>query len=519
MRKLLGLLSSVSLVAHPAFATDLAPPVYKARPIAAPFNWTGCYAGATAGVVEGKSNVSWAADPAGFPTGIPSTDPPPASTPWGKGDKDKYGKGDKDDRYGKGDKDDHYSKGDKDDHYSKGGKDDRYGKGDKDDRYGKGDKDDRYGKGDKDDRYGKGDKDDRYGKGDKDDRYGKGDKDDRYGKDGKDDRHGKDGKDDRYAKGGNNNNSNGNGSPGGPGGNNNSNGNGSPGGPGGNNNSNGNGSPGGPGGSKWSGGNWSGSGDNYSGSGGSDYGKGDKGDKDDRYGKGDRGHRYSKGDGDNKYGKGDKDDKSGNNNPDPPPPPTLTQGFAVGTGDAISAQTGNSLSSTGFTGGVELGCNWQANPWLVLGIEGDWQYTGLDGSASGVVSVGGTANPYTESFNSRWLSTIRGRVGVANGQWLFFATGGFAFADASFSDFIAFSNGTFNAASSSGIMTGWTVGGGAEWFFMPHWSAKAEYLHVDLGTKNFTSANSNPAEYPLAIISHSHSLVEEIGRIGVNYHF
>jgi outer membrane immunogenic protein len=372
MKKFLGLLSSVSLVVHPAFATDLAPPVYKAPvykapPIAAPFKWTGCYVGATAGVVEGKSNVSWAADPAGFPTGVPTTTPPTTGTgtSWGKGDS--------------------------------AGKD-------------------------------------KYGKGDKDDRYGKSDKDDRYGKDGKDDRYGKDGKDDRY-------------------------------------------------------------------------------------GKGDRGHRYSKGDGDNKYGKGDKDDKYGNNNPDPPPPPTLTQGFAAGTGDAISAQTGNSLNSTGFTGGVELGCNWQANPWLVLGIEGDWQYTGLDGSASGVVSVGGTANPYTESFNSRWLSTIRGRVGVANGQWLFFATGGFAFADASFSDFIAFSNGTFNAASSSGIMTGWTVGGGAEWFFMPHWSAKAEYLHVDLGTKNFTSANSNPAEYPLAIISHSHSLVEEIGRLGVNYHF
>jgi outer membrane immunogenic protein len=63
------------------------------------------------------------------------------------------------------------------------------------------------------------------------------------------------------------------------------------------------------------------------------------------------------------------------------------------------------------------------------------------------------------------------------------------------------------------------VGGGAEWFFMPHWSLKAEYLYVDLGTRTFTSTNSNPVAFPLATITHSHSLIENIGRIGLNFHF
>jgi outer membrane immunogenic protein len=191
----------------------------------------------------------------------------------------------------------------------------------------------------------------------------------------------------------------------------------------------------------------------------------------------------------------------------------------------IDAQTAGSLSATGFTGGGEVGCNYQFNPWLVFGVEGDVEYTGLSASRSGVEVAGGFANPFTESFSSKWLSTVRGRVGIANGPFLFFATGGAAFANPTFSDSISFAaSGTTNAASSSGTITGWTVGGGIEWFLPPltcgpfSCSLKAEYLHVDFGTKSFTSINSSPA-FPLSTIVHSHTLVEDIGRVGLNLHF
>jgi outer membrane immunogenic protein len=197
-------------------------------------------------------------------------------------------------------------------------------------------------------------------------------------------------------------------------------------------------------------------------------------------------------------------------------------GFSAAGAAAIDSQTAGSFSSSGFTGGGELGCNYQFNPWLVLGVEGDFEYTGLSDSVSGVVALGRSSATFTESFSSHWLSTVRGRVGIANGQWLFFATGGAAFANPTFSDFISFppgsfgSSSSFNAASSSGTITGWTAGGGVEWFFMPQWSVKAEYLHVDFGTTSFTSANS---AVPTATILHSHTLTEDIGRIGVNFHF
>jgi outer membrane immunogenic protein len=186
----------------------------------------------------------------------------------------------------------------------------------------------------------------------------------------------------------------------------------------------------------------------------------------------------------------------------------------------IDAQTAGTVGATGFTGGGEVGCNYQFNPWLVFGVEGDIEYTGLNATRSGAEVAGGFTNPFTESLSSRWLSTVRGRIGIANGQWLFFATGGAAFANPTFSDSISFAaSGTTNAASSSGTITGWAAGGGVEWFFMPQWSVKAEYLHADFGTRSFTSVSSEPVLFPLSTIVHSHSLTEDIGRLGLNFHF
>jgi outer membrane immunogenic protein len=193
-------------------------------------------------------------------------------------------------------------------------------------------------------------------------------------------------------------------------------------------------------------------------------------------------------------------------------------GFGAAAAAAIDIPTAQTINSGGFTGGGELGCSYQFNPWLVVGVEGDFEYTGLSASNSGAVNFRGTANPFTESFSSNWLSTVRGRVGVANGPLLVFVTGGVAFANPTFTDAISFpASGTTNAASSSGgTITGWTAGGGVEWFFMPQWSLKAEYLHVDFGTTTFTSVNPL---FALATIDHSHTFTEDIGRVGVNFHF
>jgi outer membrane immunogenic protein len=65
------------------------------------------------------------------------------------------------------------------------------------------------------------------------------------------------------------------------------------------------------------------------------------------------------------------------------------------------------------------------------------------------------------------------------------------------------------AVSSSSDQMGWAFGGGLEYAFLSNWSAKIEYLYVDLGSFNTGSA-------PLV---NNVSFKESIVRGGLNYKF
>jgi outer membrane immunogenic protein len=162
------------------------------------------------------------------------------------------------------------------------------------------------------------------------------------------------------------------------------------------------------------------------------------------------------------------------------------------------------IDAFGFTGGGQVGCNWQWNA-FVWGGEADLQYTGLNGSRD-VFAPSASAH---EDFRSRWLATFRGRIGwLVTPTMNFYATGGLALATVNTDSTVNF-NGTINNVSDSTTHAGWTLGAGLEWMFIPQWSAKVEYLYVDLGH----------ASTPLPISNKDLSITENIFRIGINYHF
>ena len=139
------------------------------------------------------------------------------------------------------------------------------------------------------------------------------------------------------------------------------------------------------------------------------------------------------------------------------------------------------------------------------GGEADLQYTGLDGSRD-VFAPNASAH---QDFQSRWLATFRGRFGwLADENMYFYATGGLALANVN-TDFTVNFNGIVNNVSNSTTHAGWTLGAGLEWRFAQQWSAKVEYLYVDLGH----------ASTPFLISNNDRALTENIFRIGVNYHF
>jgi opacity protein-like surface antigen len=73
------------------------------------------------------------------------------------------------------------------------------------------------------------------------------------------------------------------------------------------------------------------------------------------------------------------------------------------------------------------------------------------------------------------LATIRARLGYTIDRAMFYATGGLAYAREQ--TVVA----TALATTTKLYDIGWTVGGGIEYMFTPHWSAKVEYLYADLG--------------------------------------
>jgi outer membrane immunogenic protein len=189
-----------------------------------------------------------------------------------------------------------------------------------------------------------------------------------------------------------------------------------------------------------------------------------------------------------------------------PPAPVVStynwSGFYVGVngggewGRSRWDSTGGFNTSGGMVGGT-AGYNWQTGP-IVLGVEGDVDWQNLKGSTTNLCPAGGC------STNTDWLSTVRGRLGYAFDRVMPYVTGGLAIGD------IKAAAPGFAGASQA--EAGWTVGGGVEFALTNNWTAKAEYLHVDLG--NFNCGFSCGATATNNVSSR-----ENVVRAGLNYKF
>ena len=145
----------------------------------------------------------------------------------------------------------------------------------------------------------------------------------------------------------------------------------------------------------------------------------------------------------------------------------------------------NPAKPSGFVGGATAGYNFQNGPW-VFGVEGDIEVTGADD----------TFAPW--KFSNPWFGTVRGRGGYAFNNILVYGTFGLAFGELRANTF---------GLTESHTNVGWTAGLGAEVGLTQNWSAKVEYLYVDLANSNF------------AITGMSNGYSFGTFRAGVNYRF
>ena len=220
--------------------------------------------------------------------------------------------------------------------------------------------------------------------------------------------------------------------------------------------------------------------------------------------------------------------------------PNTTADPINGLGPA-TIPTPTDTGGNSWIGGGQVGCNWQANPLVVLGVEADIDALHASGSAATVGPAGtynnGAGNqvyltPPTaaEQVSVRWLSTIRARAGlpVLADRGLLFVTGGLAIGGVSSSGSVNLffnppaSPYDFWVGSNSSIRTGFTIGGGFEYALSEHWTAKTEYLYYDLGNAshplNLIINNCCGGVYP-TLGSSIASVRGSIIRVGLNYLF
>jgi outer membrane immunogenic protein len=158
----------------------------------------------------------------------------------------------------------------------------------------------------------------------------------------------------------------------------------------------------------------------------------------------------------------------------------LNLGYGWGT------VTNASNRPNGFNGGAQLGYNWQYGQ-LVYGLETDIQLSGADDT------VGAT------KFSNSWYGTLRGRGGFIFNNVLLYGTAGLAYG--------GLRGEIVGGATEYKTLAGWAAGGGLEVGLTPAWSARAEYLYMDLAGSGYSVTGLNNG-YEANIL-----------RFGANYRF
>lgn len=197
-----------------------------------------------------------------------------------------------------------------------------------------------------------------------------------------------------------------------------------------------------------------------------------------------------------------------------------------------------SFDTSGVIGGVQAGYNYQINRNWLVGLEADFEWSGMKGSASASLAGGLLTAPVDEHI--KWFGTVRARLGYLPAERLLaYVTGGFAYGQVErtgslflpagilsvsvlpFSSTCTGTGVTCFAGSSRDTALGWTLGGGLEYAFRQNWTIKAEYLYVSLDGPSVTETATLvlvPGTNPVSYNANSRANFN-VARAGVNYRF
>jgi outer membrane immunogenic protein len=153
----------------------------------------------------------------------------------------------------------------------------------------------------------------------------------------------------------------------------------------------------------------------------------------------------------------------------------ITGHNASGTGPRRAS---NSITASGAVYGSQAGCNYQFSGNWVVGVQGNFASTDINGKQRDVLLPGD--NDTLLNVKIDWLASITGRLGWAVNQYLFYAKGGGAWVH---------DRWTIQDSVNPEITqtrSGWTAGAGIETVIFGNWTAFSEFNYYDFGTKSFS---------------------------------
>jgi high affinity Mn2+ porin len=160
--------------------------------------------------------------------------------------------------------------------------------------------------------------------------------------------------------------------------------------------------------------------------------------------------------------------------------------------------------------GVQLGYNTMLGNRMVLGVEADFTFPALQDlsgiSTGNAATYAGGNVSYTDTLLAS--GTIRGRIGYAPGNWLFYGTGGFAW---TVDQFTLAQQSSGRSPQAEQLRVGWVAGAGVEFPIYGHWTGKVEYL--------FTQYSPGMVNLPALGDQIKSNLTLQEMRLGLNYQF
>jgi outer membrane immunogenic protein len=166
----------------------------------------------------------------------------------------------------------------------------------------------------------------------------------------------------------------------------------------------------------------------------------------------------------------------------------------------------------GVIGGFQSGYNYQFGQW-VWGFETDFQASGQKGSDALQIAAGVPPTFLNTEHKLTWFGTSRSRLGVLwTPNTLLYGTFGVAYGKVK--EDAVISRGAQSASLNfSDVKAGWTAGAGVESTIGGGWTAKLEYLYMDLGNTESTIATPVLG----TLVNTSRRFTDNIVRVGFNY--